>query len=412
MFALPPREKEWISWLYVGMWTGVVYLTIPFARVIQAFISGHFGRSIFRDIVYIGIVLSIGAMAFYVARLRQMRSWKNLLWLLLIGGVFAWYTAQLKASPEEALHFLEYGVLSLLIFRALSQRVRDPSIYLSALLIGALIGTVDEVIQWITPRRYWDFKDVWLNTFAVLLVQSAIWLGIRPAVISCKVIPRSICLICRTGIALCFVLGLCLCNTPDVVERYAARIPALQFLRSNLSTMAEYGYYHVDSDIGGFYSRMTLEELALQDQMRGQEVQTLLETYHDPRTYGKFLETITPIVDPFAHEAKIHLFRRDHYMAVLSKHRDDPEDEAYHATVAYRENQLAEKYFSQTLAGSLYEQPRGRIEYLEKRLDPTIAYVSPVSRHLITLCPQWVFLSVIILIILLLESISLKFRKR
>ncbi|NCC52676.1 MAG: VanZ family protein [Spartobacteria bacterium] len=411
MFSFPPREKEWVSWLYVGVWTGVIYLTIPFARFLQRYFSDQYGRGIFRDLVYMGIVLGAGAMALYVVRLRQARSWKNLLWLGGSGMVLAWYTAQLKSSPEEALHFLEYGALGLLLFRALSHRVRDPSIYISAILGGTLIGTMDEIIQWVVPRRYWDFRDVWLNSFGVLLIQVAIWKGISPAIISCKARPRSIRLACALGIACSLLLGVCLCNTPAAVEWYTADIPALAFLRSNLSTMAEYGYYHDDPGLGGFYSRLTREELIAQDRARGPEVRGVLEAYSDPKKYVEFLETVTAAVDPFAHEARIHLFRRDHYMDVLPKYRDDPEMETLHATVAFRENQLLETYFSNTMAGSSYVHPRGRIDYLEKRMDPAFRYVSPVSAHLITCCPQWVLLAGVALLVVVLAGIALKFGK-
>ncbi len=74
-------------------------------------------------------------------------------------------------QPEEAVHFLEYGVLGLLLYRALSFRVLDATVFVAAALVGVIVGTVDEIIQWIVPGRYFDFRDIALNGGASVLVQ-------------------------------------------------------------------------------------------------------------------------------------------------------------------------------------------------------------------------------------------------
>ena len=98
--------------------------------------------------------------------------------------IFIGYTIRLSANPEEAVHFLEYGVLGLLIYRALTHRVKDVSIYFMALMIGAMVGMMDEAIQWVTPKRFWGLNDIWLNFFAVGLTQVAFAKGLRPSIIS------------------------------------------------------------------------------------------------------------------------------------------------------------------------------------------------------------------------------------
>ena len=40
-------------WLPVILWTGVIYATIPLARAIQKWVSGHFGSDAFTWIVYV-----------------------------------------------------------------------------------------------------------------------------------------------------------------------------------------------------------------------------------------------------------------------------------------------------------------------------------------------------------------------
>ena len=48
------------TWLPVVAWTGVIYATIPLARAIQKWVSGHFGSDAFTWIVYGVIVISLG----------------------------------------------------------------------------------------------------------------------------------------------------------------------------------------------------------------------------------------------------------------------------------------------------------------------------------------------------------------
>jgi hypothetical protein len=199
------------------------------------------------------------------------------------------------------------------------------------------------------------------------------------------------------------LMGLCIFNTPARTDWYADRIPGLAFLKNNPSVMAEYGYRIEDPDIGVFYSRFSSEELKQMDVDKGAQAREIINAYHNPETYAAFLNLYSSGVAPFIHEARVHLFRRDHYISVLSKYTDDPEKEAWHATVAWREHAIIERYFSNTLAGSLYVLPRGRLDYLRVRQDPEKHYESPVSRHLITRWSQAELLGGAVVLIALIQ---------
>ena len=71
----------------------------------------------------------------------------NQFWLISIATVFIIYTLQLRRNPEEAMHFVQYGVLSILIYRALSHRITDYGIYFVALLLTITVGILDEALQ-------------------------------------------------------------------------------------------------------------------------------------------------------------------------------------------------------------------------------------------------------------------------
>lgn len=87
-------------------------------------------------------------------------------------------------SPQERLHYLGYGLLAILLYLGFVRvrgepRKGSPLVpAVSALLVGALVGFADELLQIVWPRRYFDWADVSMNVFAVglgLLVAIPVW---------------------------------------------------------------------------------------------------------------------------------------------------------------------------------------------------------------------------------------------
>ena len=372
-----------MSWLYVGLWTLFIYMGIPLARAVQAYVDRQWGRQAFMWMVLFAIGAALVWAVLYLRRRAETLRAGNMVWLIAAAALFVAWTWQLRTNPEEALHFIQYGVLSVLIYRALLHRLRDFSIYAAAALIAGLLGTVDEIIQWITPRRFFDFRDIGLNFGSAVLVQVGVSRGIRPPVIAGRPSGAGVRLAARLAMAQLIVLGLCASNTIPRVEWYASRIPGLDFLRTNESIMIEYGHRYEDPDIGAFFSRFTLEELARQDRERAEEVAAILNRYHDPRRYGDFLDTYTPAVDPFAHEARVHLFRRDRFRGHAREQEEGSPEHAMHYTVAYREHMIMEKYFSNTLHASRYAATDEYLAYMREHQRPDDRYVSAVSAQLV-----------------------------
>ena len=76
--------------------------------------------------------------------------------------------------------------------------------------------------------------------------------------------------------------------------------------------------------MGVFFSRFTREELRSLDGARADEAARRLDEFRDPARYAEFLRTWTPVSDPFVHEARVHLFRRDQMMARVRELRGTP----------------------------------------------------------------------------------------
>ena len=72
--------------------------------------------------------------------------------------------------PTERSHLIEYGVVGILIFEALTERAshgrRVPLPPLLAVLATATLGVLDECIQAILPNRVFDPVDILFNLLA------------------------------------------------------------------------------------------------------------------------------------------------------------------------------------------------------------------------------------------------------
>ena len=76
--------------------------------------------------------------------------------------------------------------------------------------------------------------------------------------------------------------------------------------------MSEFGYKCDDPEIGIFYSRINPKKLQKIDNQRGEEYAQILNKMAN-MNYKQFLREYNPITDPFLHELRVHIFRRDRY---------------------------------------------------------------------------------------------------
>ncbi len=76
-----------------------------------------------------------------------------------------------QGNPEvdavERVHFVEYGVITLLFYRVWRPR-GDVSMFVMPLLAGIAVGTLEEWLQWFIPGRVGDMRDVFLNIVAIV----------------------------------------------------------------------------------------------------------------------------------------------------------------------------------------------------------------------------------------------------
>ena len=198
MFTGRPREPEWLSWLLVGLWALAIFATVPIGRAVQELVSERLGRPTFGVLTLAALALVAAVTIHHLARRRLPPA--SYLWLALVAAIVTGYTIHLWAEAEEALHFIQYGGLGVLAYRALCHRLRDAAIYPTAWMIGAIGGMLDEILQWLAPERFWSLRDIWLNFLATALALLAIHRGLRPTIIAGPPRPTSLRVLRRTGV--------------------------------------------------------------------------------------------------------------------------------------------------------------------------------------------------------------------
>jgi hypothetical protein len=253
-------------------------------------------------------------------------------------------------------------------------------VHIAAILIGILVGTVDEFIQWLIPGRFWDFRDIVLNGGAVTLVQLAIWqLDRRPVA---AITAPSVRLLCRLTAIVVLLLTLCMAVTPQRLARLAAHLPLPERLAAGTDTICEYGYRHVVDERTAFRSRLSADELTRSDEERAFEVAAKLDA---GRGRGGLSSISTsPVDDPFTYEIRVHLFARNRNLNRARGHDPASSDHRRFMTTAWRQNLILESFFGNTLEHSSFAwkpRLRGRVEAAQ---NPQDVFVSRAGEHLIT----------------------------
>ncbi len=399
------NKKALSSWIWVVLCSILIFVTVPVAQTIQKFVSKNLGKSFFIYFVLSVLALAFMSLLYFLIFKLNVRSAPNYIWLFILTGIYSYFTLKLVKTPPEAIHFLEYGLLGFFLFKALKYHIRDKSIYFTATFFALFVGTFDEILQWTIPQRQWDFHDVGLNALSGGLFQLVLWKVIKPKIISEKINPKSF-LIFTSIVAPCLIiLGLCASNTPQRVASYTKRIPFLSFLQKE-EPMSEFGHKFKDPEIGVFYSRLTPKKLEKIDKLRGNEYAQVLNKSAN-MDYGQFLRGYNPFSNPFLHEFRVHVFRRDKYLKDARKTSKLNKKKEFYL-IAYKENLILEKYFSNSIKKSIYIWNEDIFRELDTLIDKSKPYESPVSANLFTSFSEkimWISIFALILSLILINFI-------
>ena len=390
------KGKKILAWFWVGLCSLAIFFIVPFARAIQQFTTSRFGASFF-IILLLAVVTAVFLAVLYILVFRlKIRRISQYIWLSIFAGFYFYIGLAKIANPTDGAHYLEYGLLGCLLFRAWRFSIPDAAVYPAAFFSGALVGILDEIIQWIAPNRYWDLLDVGMNALAVGLVLLAIGTGLRPKLASARFAPRSVRTVSIILAVDLVILGLCLSNTPERTAALAARFHCLARLEQE-EPMRETILKHDDPEIGVFYSRLTRSWLGKTDREQAASYGKILADWKD-KSYDEFLTNHTSLSFPFLYEMRVHLFRRDRRFE-LGRQADDASAGKKDFFIAWKENRILEKYFGETLRRSGYLWQGIRTSEAESLIDKNAPYDSPVGKNVFYWLkegPMWATILVIL----------------
>jgi hypothetical protein len=153
------------DWLIAFGYVALIYATLEIARLPLSFLRSHGWLRLSLAILF--TLSSVGIITFFIR--RHGLSSKRIFPLLFIGAAY-YFAARTVKTPEEQVHFFEYGLVGVFFLRALSHHVQKISIrYLAAWFLGCGAGWIDELLQGLLPHRHYDIHDVQLNAISVAL---------------------------------------------------------------------------------------------------------------------------------------------------------------------------------------------------------------------------------------------------
>lgn len=147
-----------------------IYATLGVVRVMTNFLRD---RGILRASVVVAFVLAATVMLWLIFRDARNRSPRTMLTLIAVAIAYALVIYPMK-SPEEKIHFIEYGVVALLANAAAPREWSARKRFVLCALFVAAAGWIDEGIQALLPSRFYDLRDVAFNAAAGLMALVAL----------------------------------------------------------------------------------------------------------------------------------------------------------------------------------------------------------------------------------------------
>lgn len=196
------KTKRARDWAFVLFYTLFIYVTLPIMPRVWSYLREHMGAFViylpYISLAILGFFLLL-YLVFYRYPVRKkfsnrvypVRNYdiaggkkdisnRAYIWFVIIALLYIYGLGRLELAAEK-IHFVQYGVLSCLVFKALHNALKNRLIYLWASVIVFGIGFLDEGIQYFIPNRVYETHDVIVNGAAGVLGQMVIAFILRPS---------------------------------------------------------------------------------------------------------------------------------------------------------------------------------------------------------------------------------------
>ena len=147
-----------------------VILSAPFVGQLRGWIRSTFPGQFVLIVGAIGGALLVAALVAAGRRIQtdRARRYGAIAAALVLAVLYsAWNAGENpESNAVERFHFLEYGLITWLFYRAW-RPLGDASILVLPVLAGLIVGTAEEWLQWFIPNRVGEIRDIFLNLAAI-----------------------------------------------------------------------------------------------------------------------------------------------------------------------------------------------------------------------------------------------------
>ena len=169
--SLFSSRRERRLWIWTLLVVAAIYSTLGLATAWAGLLQDSGLLTLF----FVGAGLLIGSAV--VTRGLQVRpGGLEVAVALGVAAVYGLVFVRMALETERS-HLIEYGVVALLIYEALTERAsqgrRVPVPAVLAFLLAVLVGVVDEGIQATIPVRVFDPLDILFNALAAFMAVAA-----------------------------------------------------------------------------------------------------------------------------------------------------------------------------------------------------------------------------------------------
>ena len=169
------RDRSY--WILVSVYVVVLISAQSFLGYGIDFFKETWGEVALNRTAYVLVALGGLTMVILGARLWRLTTFRDRCLIALSLALYGVGTMSAR-FPQERLHYVGYGVLASLLYAGWKNPARisprEPEQHPEwarpaalTLVVGGAIGFLDELLQILWPRRYFDWEDVRINILAV-----------------------------------------------------------------------------------------------------------------------------------------------------------------------------------------------------------------------------------------------------
>jgi hypothetical protein len=164
----PGFSRAWLTTAVVSAATLV--LSAPFIGQLRTWLRDRMGDRFPLLMAVIVIGAAAGGLLLAFRGIRRHRAARytalGLSVLIAVGYAAVSRTGNAEADAVERFHFIEYGVITLLFYKA-CRSSGDGRVLVMPVLAAFTVGVCEEWLQWFIPARIGEVRDVLLNLSAI-----------------------------------------------------------------------------------------------------------------------------------------------------------------------------------------------------------------------------------------------------